>query len=89
MMHAVPLLVVLIALWQGIGSYLGNFFLRACRWGSCMTLRVALFNSPADPARSLFRPEQLRPPDFAHHLQCHDGDRRRPPMPSRSSSAKG
>ena len=45
MMHAVPLLVVLIALWQGIGSYLGNFFLARVSMGVVHDLRVALFNS--------------------------------------------
>jgi ABC-type multidrug transport system fused ATPase/permease subunit len=45
MMHAVPLLVVLIALWQGIGSYLGNYFLARVSMGVVHDLRVALFNS--------------------------------------------
>jgi subfamily B ATP-binding cassette protein MsbA len=45
MMHAVPLLVVLIALWQGVGSYLGNFFLARVSMGVVHDLRVALFNS--------------------------------------------
>jgi subfamily B ATP-binding cassette protein MsbA len=45
MMHAVPLMVVVIALWQGIGSYLGNFFLARVSMGVVHDLRVALFNS--------------------------------------------
>ncbi len=45
MMHAVPLLIVLIAAWQGIGSYLGNYFLARVSMGVVHDLRVALFNS--------------------------------------------
>lgn len=44
-MHAVPLLIVLIAVWQGIGSYLGNYFLARVGMGVVHDLRVALFNS--------------------------------------------
>ena len=40
-----PLLVLLIALWPGIGSYLGNFFLARVSMGVVHDLRVALFNS--------------------------------------------
>ncbi len=45
MMHAVPLMVVLIALWQGVGSYFGNFFLARVSMGVVHDLRVALFNN--------------------------------------------
>jgi len=45
MMHAVPLLIVLIAVWQGVGSYLGNYFLARVSMGVVHDLRVALFNS--------------------------------------------
>ncbi|MDT3736056.1 MAG: lipid A export permease/ATP-binding protein MsbA [Denitratisoma sp.] len=45
MMHAVPLLIVLIAAWQGIGSYLGNYFLARVSMGVVHDLRVALFDS--------------------------------------------
>jgi subfamily B ATP-binding cassette protein MsbA len=45
MMHAVPLLIVLIAAWQGVGSYLGNYFLARVSMGVVHDLRVALFNS--------------------------------------------
>ena len=42
MMHAVPLLIVLIAAWQGVGSYLGNYFLARVSMGVVHDLRVAL-----------------------------------------------
>jgi subfamily B ATP-binding cassette protein MsbA len=45
MMHAVPLMVVLIALWQGLGSYLGNYFLARVSMGVVHDLRVALFDN--------------------------------------------
>ncbi|MBX3676547.1 MAG: lipid A export permease/ATP-binding protein MsbA [Rhodocyclaceae bacterium] len=45
MMHAVPLLIVLIAAWQGVGSYLGNYFLARVSMGVVHDLRVALFDS--------------------------------------------
>jgi subfamily B ATP-binding cassette protein MsbA len=45
LMHIVPLLIVLIALWQGIGSYLGNFFLAKVSMGLVHDLRVELFNN--------------------------------------------
>ncbi len=44
LLQAVPLLIVLIALWQGIGSYLGNYFLARVSLGLVHDLRVALFN---------------------------------------------
>jgi len=45
LMHAVPLMIVLIAVWQGIGSYLGNYFLARVSMGVVHDLRVALFDS--------------------------------------------
>ena len=45
MMHAVPLLIVLIAAWQGLGSFLGNYFLARVATGVVHDLRVALFDS--------------------------------------------
>jgi len=44
LLQAVPLLIVLIAAWQGIGSYLGNYFLAKVSLGLVHDLRVALFN---------------------------------------------
>ncbi|MGV8843077.1 MAG: lipid A export permease/ATP-binding protein MsbA [Pseudomonas sp.] len=44
LLQAVPLLIVLIAAWQGVGSYLGNFFLARVSLGLVHDLRVALFN---------------------------------------------
>lgn len=44
LLQAVPLLIVLIAAWQGLGSYLGNFFLARVSLGLVHDLRVALFN---------------------------------------------
>ncbi|MBZ5757407.1 lipid A export permease/ATP-binding protein MsbA [Pseudomonas sp. S5(2021)] len=45
LLQAVPLLIVLIALMQGIGSYLGNFFLAKVSLGLVHDLRVALFDN--------------------------------------------
>ena len=45
LLQALPLLIVLIAIWQGVGSYLGNFFLARVSLGLVHDLRVALFNS--------------------------------------------
>ncbi len=45
MMHAVPLMIVLISLWQGFGSFLGNYFLARVSMGIVHDLRVALFDS--------------------------------------------
>ncbi len=44
LLQAVPLLIVLIAAWQGVGSYLGNYFLAKVSLGLVHDLRVALFN---------------------------------------------
>jgi subfamily B ATP-binding cassette protein MsbA len=45
LIYAVPLLIVLIAAWQGLGMFLGNFFLARVSLGLVHDLRVALFNS--------------------------------------------
>lgn len=45
LLQAVPLLIVIIALWQGIGSFLGNFYLAKVSLGLVHDLRVELFNS--------------------------------------------
>jgi len=45
LMQAVPLLIVLIAAWQGLGSYLGNYFLAKVSLGLVHDLRLALFDS--------------------------------------------
>ena len=44
LLQAVPLMIVLIAAWQGAGSYLGNFFLARVSLGLVHDLRVVLFN---------------------------------------------
>ncbi|WP_434772691.1 lipid A export permease/ATP-binding protein MsbA [Pseudomonas entomophila] len=44
LLQAVPLMIVLIALMQGVGSYLGNFFLARVSLGLIHDLRVLLFN---------------------------------------------
>ncbi len=44
LLQTVPLLIVLIALWQGLGSFLGNYFLAKVSLGLVHDLRVALFN---------------------------------------------
>lgn len=45
LLQAVPLLIVAIALWQGIGSFLGNYYLAKVSMGLVQDLRVALFNN--------------------------------------------
>ncbi|TIH10004.1 lipid A export permease/ATP-binding protein MsbA [Pseudomonas leptonychotis] len=45
LLQAVPLLIVLIALWQGVGSFLGNFYLAKVSMGLVQDLRIALFNN--------------------------------------------
>ncbi|MCJ8170308.1 lipid A export permease/ATP-binding protein MsbA [Atopomonas sediminilitoris] len=45
LLQAVPLLIVLIALWQGLGSFLGNYYLSKVSLGLVQDLRVALFNN--------------------------------------------
>ncbi|WP_375740448.1 lipid A export permease/ATP-binding protein MsbA [Pseudomonas boanensis] len=45
LLQAVPLLIVLIAAWQGLGSFLGNYFLARVSLGLVHDLRVALFNN--------------------------------------------
>lgn len=45
LMQVVPLLIVLIALWQGVGSFLGNYFLARVSLGLVHDLRVSLFNN--------------------------------------------
>nr|WP_319527213.1 lipid A export permease/ATP-binding protein MsbA [Pseudomonas laurentiana] len=44
LLQAVPLLIVAIAAWQGLGSYLGNYFLAKVSLGLVHDLRVELFN---------------------------------------------
>ncbi|ROM63697.1 lipid A export permease/ATP-binding protein MsbA [Pseudomonas brassicacearum] len=44
LLQAVPIMIVIIALWQGVGSYLGNFFLARVSLGLVHDLRVVLFN---------------------------------------------
>jgi ATP-binding cassette, subfamily B, bacterial MsbA len=43
-LYVVPFLIVAIALWQGIGSYLGNVFLARVSLGLVQDLRTALFD---------------------------------------------
>ena len=45
LLQAVPLLIVLIAAWQGFGSFLGNYFLAKVSLGLVHDLRVQLFNN--------------------------------------------
>ncbi|MFW0756567.1 lipid A export permease/ATP-binding protein MsbA [Pseudomonas sp. H11T01] len=44
LLMAVPLLIVLIAAWQGLGSFLGNYYLAKVSLGLVHDLRVELFN---------------------------------------------
>ncbi|MBM7061189.1 lipid A export permease/ATP-binding protein MsbA [Pseudomonas sp. UL073] len=45
LLQTVPLLIVLIAIFQGVGSYLGNYFLSRVSLGLVNDLRVALFDN--------------------------------------------
>ncbi|WP_369988392.1 lipid A export permease/ATP-binding protein MsbA [Pseudomonas xanthosomatis] len=45
LLHTVPVLIILIAAWQGLGSYLGNYFLAKVSLGLVHDLRVQLFNN--------------------------------------------
>ena len=45
LLQAVPILIVLIAAWQGLGSFLGNYFLAKVSLGLVHDLRVQLFNN--------------------------------------------
>jgi subfamily B ATP-binding cassette protein MsbA len=45
LLQLVPLLIVLIAIWQGIGSFLGNFYLAKVSLGLVHDLRLSLFAS--------------------------------------------
>ena len=43
--YGVPLLLMAIVFWQGVGSYLGNYFLSRVSLGLIHDLRIALFES--------------------------------------------
>ena len=45
LLELVPLMIVAIAAWQGVGSFLGNYFLSKVSLGLVHDLRVALFDS--------------------------------------------
>jgi subfamily B ATP-binding cassette protein MsbA len=45
LMYAVPLMLVLVAAWQGLGSFLGNYYLARVSLGLIDHLRRALFDS--------------------------------------------
>ncbi|MDY0046296.1 MAG: lipid A export permease/ATP-binding protein MsbA [Thauera propionica] len=45
LVKAVPVMIVLIAIWQGVGSYLGNYFMSKVSLGLVHDLRLALFDS--------------------------------------------
>lgn len=45
LLELVPLMIVAIAIWQGIGSFLGNYFISKVSFGLVHDLRVALFDS--------------------------------------------
>ena len=44
-MYGIPVLVILISSWQGLGSFLGNYFLAKVSLGLVDRLRRALFES--------------------------------------------
>lgn len=43
--YAVPLLLILIVFWQGIGSFIGNYYLSRVSLGLVHNLRISLFES--------------------------------------------
>ncbi|MDR3299343.1 MAG: lipid A export permease/ATP-binding protein MsbA [Candidatus Accumulibacter sp.] len=43
--YGVPLLLIVIVFWQGVGSYLGNYFLARVSLGLINDLRIALFEN--------------------------------------------
>ena len=45
LLQAVPILIVLIALLQGVGSFLGNYYLARVSLGVVRDLRIALFDN--------------------------------------------
>lgn len=45
LLQAVPLLIIVIAAWQGLGSFLGNYLLAKVSLGLVHDLRVQLFNN--------------------------------------------
>ena len=45
LLQSVPLLIILIAAWQGLGSFLGNYLLAKVSLGLVHDLRVQLFNN--------------------------------------------
>ncbi|MFI8462449.1 lipid A export permease/ATP-binding protein MsbA [Stutzerimonas kunmingensis] len=45
LLQAVPLMIVAIAVWQGVGSFLGNYYLARVSMGLVQDMRVALFNN--------------------------------------------
>ena len=45
LLNTVPALIILIAAWQGLGSFLGNYFLAKVSLGLVHDLRVQLFNN--------------------------------------------
>lgn len=44
MMHAVPLMIVVTSLWQGVGAYLGNYYMARVSLGVVHDLRLDLFD---------------------------------------------
>ncbi len=45
LLHTVPALIIIIAAWQGLGSFLGNYFLAKVSLGLVHDLRVQLLNN--------------------------------------------
>ncbi len=45
LMYGIPILLVLIAIWQGIGSFLGSYFIARVSLGLVNNLRIDLFDS--------------------------------------------
>ncbi|MBF8731184.1 MULTISPECIES: lipid A export permease/ATP-binding protein MsbA [Pseudomonas] len=54
LLQAVPLMIVAIAAWQGVGSYLGNYFLARVSLGLVHDLRIVLFNKLLDLPNQYF-----------------------------------
>ncbi len=69
LLQAVPLLIVVIALWQGgVGSFLGNFYLAKVSLGLVHDLRVQLFNNLLVLPNRYFDNHNSGAFDFPYHL---------------------
>ncbi|CAM5401534.1 hypothetical protein SSTU70S_03668 [Stutzerimonas stutzeri] len=67
----------MIAVWQGIGSFLGNYYIARVSLGLVHDLRVALFNNLLTLPNRYFDSHNSGHLHLAYHLQRDHGHRRR------------